>query len=267
MHSSSYQRCIAVLFIFSLLLLQSCRSSSHEVMDESSPDSGTSTPATASTPTTASTPATATAPSSSMAIGPEEWAKYFGEVGDVPPLPADIDSILESQCPFWDDKKVKETHLLVLIPAKVGTDDFTLNLLRKLVEEPSGKGNKTCAQGNEYNLGTQLESKSYWVLMTRDVLPDSRNKPYDAQNELATKHEHYAVPGVLEAATAIFLHHVRTGERLYETGTYMRCQSSEAQNTFTVGYFSSDGLKFGKIGSSSSSISREDIGVSCLRKF
>jgi hypothetical protein len=254
MHSSSYQRCIAVLFIFSLLL-QSCRSSSREVMDESSPHSGTSTPA----------PATASIPS--MAIGPREWAQYFGEVGEVPPLPADIDEILESRCPFWPDKQVKDTHLLVLVPEMVNGKSFTLDLLGELVEKPNKGGNKTSIKGIQEALGPRPTNKSYWVLMAHDVLPGSRNKPYDAQEALVAKHAHYEIPGVLEAATAILLHYVRLGKGLYASGplhTYIRCQSSGAQDTFMVGSFSPTSLKFGKI---SSSTSREDIGVSCLRKF
>jgi hypothetical protein len=214
----SYQRCIAVLFIFSLLL-QSCRSNSRAVMDESSPHSVTSTPATASIPATATASTTATASMPSMAIGPKEWAKYFGEVGAAPPLPADIDEILESQCPFWPDKKVKDTHLLVLVPAKVDGQPFTLDLLERLIEDgPKEGGNKTdinCANNVKAELDNQPLSASYWVLMTREVLKGSSGETYDDQKGLVATHDHYEIPSVLEAATAIFLHRTCPGDRLY----------------------------------------------------
>ncbi|MFM2428289.1 MAG: hypothetical protein RL012_173, partial [Bacteroidota bacterium] len=54
-----------------------------------------------------------------MAIGPKEWKQYFGEVGAVSPLPANINEILNSSCPFWPGYQVKDTHLLVLVPATV----------------------------------------------------------------------------------------------------------------------------------------------------
>jgi NLR family CARD domain-containing protein 3 len=262
MHYSPYQRCIAVLFIFSLLL-QSCRSNSRAVMDESSPYSGTSTPVTASIP--------------SMAIGPREWAQYFGEVGEAPPLPADIDKILESPCPFWPDKKVKDTHLLVLVPATVGGKDFTLDLLEKLIAKPKEGDNKTkygyYSPVVKGELGTHPVSKSYWVLMTRDVLEGSRGKTYDAQKALVAKHASstglpYELPAALEGATAILLHHAHTSELLYANlsldSTYTRCREKVYGNQYPVivGGFSSWGLHVG-----CNSYDDRSYGVSCLRKF
>jgi NLR family CARD domain-containing protein 3 len=263
MHYPPYQRCIAVLFIFSLLL-QSCRSNSRAVMDESSPHSVTSTPATASIP--------------SMAIGPQEWARYFGEVGEAPPLPADIDKILESPCPFWPAKQVKDTHLLVLVPATVGGEPFTLDLLGELVKKTNKGGRKACYGSYDTavkgELGTQSPPASYWVLMTRDVLPGSRNQTYDAQKALVAKHASstglpYELPAALEAATAILLHHAHTGERLYANRspyTYTRCrekvQVCRNQYPVVVGGFSSGGIAVNYYDNDD-----DCFGVSCLRKF
>ncbi len=47
------------------------------------------------------------APFPAIAFGKAEWAKYFGDVGVEPPLPADINAILSAPCPFWSGKKVK----------------------------------------------------------------------------------------------------------------------------------------------------------------
>ena len=52
-------------------------------------------------------------------FGAQEWRQYFGEVGVAPRLPLDMVEILHSPCPFWPGKTVKDTHLLVLIPARV----------------------------------------------------------------------------------------------------------------------------------------------------
>jgi hypothetical protein len=261
MHYSSYQRCIAVLFIFSLLL-QSCKSNSRAVMDESSPHPGT--PATASIP--------------SMAIGPKEWAQYFGEVGEAPPLPADIDKILESRCSFWPAKQVKDTHLLVLVPATVDGQPFTLDLLEKLIKQgPKEGGNKTdidCDPSVRSELGGTPTRKSYWVLMTRDVFEDSRHTLYDLQEQLVVLHARltnlpYELPKALEAATAILLHHARTGECLYTnpSRTYTQCQEKvdENQDPVFVGGFSSRGLFVHSLGNHD--YRSDDYGVSCLRRF
>ena len=54
----------------------------------------------------------------------------------------------------------------------------------------------------------------------------------------------YEVPGILEAAVVMLLHHVRSGERLYSADplTYTRCQESVDDFQLIVGGFSSGGL-------------------------
>jgi hypothetical protein len=207
-----------------------------------------------------------------MAIGPKEWKQYFGEVSTAPPLPANIDEILSSPCPFWGGKLVKDTHLLVLVPATVNRRLFTLDLLGELIRSPQRGGRKAKFEiyGNEVRreLGVQSPRSSYWVLMTRDVLPGSRDKTYDAQKAFVAEHAHYDVPYALEAATAILLHYARTGERLYTDApwTYTRCQEKVLGNEYpvVVGGFSSVGLdvcSYGSIDHGSYD------GMSCLRKF
>ena len=208
-----------------------------------------------------------------MAIGAQAWEQYFGSVGPEPPLPADIDKILDSACPFWVGKRVKDTHLLVLIPASVGGRPFTLTLLGELIRSPKGEGYRTEYRpyGNAVQaaLGDQSSGSSYWVLMLRDVLPDSRGKTYENQKALVAEHARrkglpYELPQALEAATAILLHYVRTGERLYgdDPWTYTRCQETVANKyPVVVGGFSSGGLLVNFRNGD-----YYDNGVSCLRK-
>jgi chemotaxis protein histidine kinase CheA len=217
------------------------------------------------------------------AFGAKAWKDYFGvEVGTAPLLPANIDEILNSPCSFWPGKQVKDTHLLVLVPATVDGRPFTLDLLGELIKSPQGSGSKT--QYRYYDGGTVQEElgakspgSSYWVLMTRDVLPGSRNKTYDAQKELVAAHASrlrlsYKMPDALSAATAILLHHARTGERLYTDApwTYTRCQEKVLGNKYPVivGGFSSGGLGVYYDGHDTMLHVYDPIsGVSCLRKF
>jgi hypothetical protein len=196
------------------------------------------------------------------------WSQYFGEVGAVPPLPTNIGEVLNSPCPFWEGKQVKDTHLLVLVPATVDGKPFTLDLLVDLIESPKGGGSKT--KCNYYDsevqkeLGTKSPGGSYWVLMTRDVLPGSQRKTYDDQKALVAAHVHYDMPYALEAATAILVHHARTGERLYTDAlwTYTRCQEKVNENKYevVVSYIESAGLDVGRS-------KRSSRGVACCRKL
>jgi hypothetical protein len=206
-------------------------------------------------------------------LGEAEWKHYFGDVGSAPDLPSDMVTILDGPCPFWPDKLVKDTHLLVLMPATVGGVPFTLNGLGELIKRPSHGGHRTeCRYYNKRikaQVGAESPPRSYWVLMTRDVLPGSQSKGYAHQKAIVAgyakrKSVPYVLPSVLEAATAILMHHVRAGERLFgnHPWTYTRCQ--EGVNGFPV-------VVGGEAGGLFISIRRDvsyySHGVSCLRKF
>ena len=207
-------------------------------------------------------------------IGQAVWNRYYGNVGKAPSLPAGIGQVLDSPCPFWDGQQVRDTHLLVLIPKRVSGQVLTLNYLGELIKAPQGGGHAT-----EYDLywnkaseaiGSQAAVSSYWVLMTKDVLPESHNKSYQDQCALVAAHAKrtglgYKVPGVLEAAVVMLLHHVRSGERLYSDDplTYTCCQERVRGKQLVIGGFSSRGLdvySYGYVDSLSN-------GIAALRKF
>ena len=188
-----------------------------------------------------------------IAFGAEKWNKYFGNVGVEPPLPPNIESILNSPCLFWPAKKVFETHLLILVPATVNGKPLTLNSLQELIQNPK-EGHKT--QYGYYHdyvkneLGNQSTS-SHWVLMTRDVIPDSRNKSYEDQKKLVAIHvqksgQPYELPTTIDVVTCILMEHVQTGVKLYSDNplTYTRCQEKVDKNQWPVaiGGFAAGGL-------------------------
>jgi hypothetical protein len=185
-----------------------------------------------------------------MAFGKAMWAKYFGNIGVEPPLPADIEQILNSACPFWQGKRVRDTHFLTLIPASVDNRPFTLDSLQELIQKPKeGQGTKYSSYWDpiQKEWGSRAPTHSYWVLMTRDVIPGSRNKKFDEHKRIASQNEHYEMPCLLEAAASILLGHVRTGAHFYSDNpyTYTRCQervTSSPSHPLIVGGFSSAGL-------------------------
>ena len=143
---------------------------------------------------------------------------------------------------------------MVLIPATVDGDPFSLNLLGELVRRPSSGGHPTGYQLYssivQEAFGTQSPARSYWVLMTRDVLSGSRNATYTDQQALVTACAgetglSYELPNALEAATVILSYYVCSGERLYSDvpWTYTRCQELvDDQSPVIVGGFTPEGI-------------------------
>jgi hypothetical protein len=192
-----------------------------------------------------------------IAFGKTKWATYFGDIGEEPPLPDNINEILERPCPLSPGKKIKETHLLVLIPATVNGYPFTLNSLGALIQEPK-KGFKTHYTDCDFLVRDYRDlpvQRSYWVLMSRDIVHGSKYNTYQAHNQIVANLAQntgipYTVPKVLEATTCILMHHLMTGERLYTDDptnthkqTYTRCQEFSNQKqewTFVVGNFSEE---------------------------
>ena len=212
-------------------------------------------------------------------FGKADWEKHFGDVGIEPPLPLDITEILNTTCPFWPEsndkkiQKVQDTHILVLIPETINGTTLTLNLLGALLKTPK-EGYKTKYNYNEdyitkRELGNYPNPKSYWVLITKDVIPCSRNKRFEEQQALLEPP--YSFPEALEMTTAIFMHYVRTGEELFPEAhadklcTYTRCQETleyAYNDRMVVGGFGSNGLDIGYfIGDEYSS---HDYGLSAL---
>jgi hypothetical protein len=163
-----------------------------------------------------------------FAFGKDKWEKYFGPIGDVPSLPNNIVEILCSDDPFNAGKKVAETHMLVLVPTTAKGEKLTLRSFRERVKVPLAGHKSDYRNYPDYidkeHGATSLE-RSQWVLMTKDVIPGSRNKKYADQKAMVAGKAQYEVPGLLPASVGILTHYVRTGERLFvdEPWTYTRC--------------------------------------------
>ncbi len=185
------------------------------------------------------------------------WKRCFGvEVEDLP-LPTGVEERLAMPCPFCPGRKVRDTHLLVLIPATVNGEAFTLNKLGDLAKRHF----RANAQGYRYYDKTVAEAygsapvpSSYWLLMTREILLGSRGMSFDALRALVSSHAlrtglRYRIPGVLEVATAVLTHYVRTEERLLadDPYTYTLCSGEMFRADLwlspVVGGFGASGLR------------------------
>lgn len=72
-----------------------------------------------------------------LTLGKKNWEEMLGNVGDVPPIPAFIENLMQTMpCPFSPHKNIGDTHFLVYIPERVNDKPLTLRYLRELVMNP-----------------------------------------------------------------------------------------------------------------------------------
>ena len=212
------------------------------------------------------------------AFGPEEWATYFGHV-DAPAVPLDIHALLKSPCPFWPDKKIGETHMLVLIPESVNGRPMTLRYLRELIDTHRNAGTSLPGIPAKFEdiwqpildqLGDTPIEESHYVLMTREPIPGSRNKSYAVQQALVVAQPGYRVPKLLETAICILMQNIRSKPHSYSRNpwTYIRCEEQvhllTARYQLVVGGFAP---LLGGLLVFSHDFGREDFGVAGLRMF
>ena len=153
------------------------------------------------------------------------WNLYFGKVGKEPVLPDDLEATLDLQCPFWNGRQIRDTHMLVLIPSHVAGQLLTLDYLGKLIKQQcQGVGSKKnnlnywenvrAAIGNKNIIKTKDPDTSYWVLMTRWPIPGTRWKKSEDQRELVGKASltglPYEVPSALEALIMAYIQAARS---------------------------------------------------------
>ena len=212
-------------------------------------------------------------------LGKMVWEQFYGSVDHEPSLPPNIEKIMSGSCPFWQGRTMQETHLLALIPTHVAGQPLTLDSLGELIKSPK-KGGHGAQYNDHWGLAyvgaTDIKTpdSSYWVLMTRDVLPDSRGKSYQQQCALVANHAHrtglaYEIPSALEVTVVIALHHVRSGEALFHT--YTRCceENYDHEYHLAVGNLPSEGLNASNIHfyNFANSYCSPSVGVAACRSF
>lgn len=204
-----------------------------------------------------------------VALGARCWQQQFGYIGVEPALPANIAEILKEPCPFYPGKPVQETHLLALIPATVNGKPLTLDSLGEMSKNPKWG---PAAMYSYYwepiktQYGAQSPAKSYWILMTKNVLPGSLGKHYSEQQAMMATYSDYRVPMMLEAVTSILLHFVKSGERLFSNHPiwiYTQCQEIASANSWqcTVGGFIAAGLSISCV------CARDNVGIAAIRQL
>jgi len=178
-----------------------------------------------------------------FAFGATKWKRHFGDVGVEPPLPDSIFRIFRGPCPFWPEKRLQDTHLLLLIPETVNGKHLALSTFLDLIKTPK-IGEKTKYKYYYDTIKASYENKSFpshWCLMTRAVLPNSREKSYDIQKDLTAfdireDKSFYTMPTILDAAVSILVHYMSAEKQLYidnkmeNQRIYTQCQETIENN-------------------------------------
>ena len=206
-----------------------------------------------------------------IAFSSNNWAEWNAAlVNDVDirqemlSLPQNIAEELRRSA--FPGKSIRETHILVRMPK-----GLTVKKLGELAKKyfPSNiNGYKDIRDRIIDELGDKSVEESFWLLMTKEVLPGSRNKSYEQQKttvaELAaTTGAPYQVPTALEAATCILAEYSRSKNRLFNDSpwTFTHCKESVQGWQVVVGSFAPAGLVVNCY------YAGDDIGVAALRKF
>jgi hypothetical protein len=213
-----------------------------------------------------------------IAFGNDKWAKCFGanvvknedtkEEFSSLPLRDFIEDCKKFKKVFTE-KNAKDRLMLVRLP-KTLNGQLTLKSLGELAQKyfpDSDTGYGSISSIVHWQGDTPID-KSRWVLMTKDVLPGSRNKSYAEQqrivDELAKKTLiSYEVPGVLESVACIFSQYFGSNTRLFTDNpwTYTRCKETVQGYQIVVGGFAPAGLCV------CNCYGYDYFGVAALRKF
>lgn len=189
-------------------------------------------------------------------LGAEAWRSQGIDVGPVPPIPQAITpELLNLECPLHPGEKIKDTHILVLVPKTVNGEPYTALKLDELCAKRKGSGEKLIYdgysgwKGQDWAKAPQAESE--WVLIPKSdpdrgkVSSDKhfRGKDIAEQQKVHTDHyREYREVKTLELMTAALLYDLVNKERLLPN--YLRCVEPNASGgRVCVGCFNANGLE------------------------
>lgn len=180
-------------------------------------------------------------------FGKREWETHIGDVGEVPPLPENIIEILQEPSRV-EGKNRSEAEMLVLIPKTVDGKPYTINLAGEIFQHPKqGKGTKyqTYHDLIQEVHGDIPVKESYWVLISKDILTESKGKTRDEQIAMASESNGQRAPKLIEAITSVFMSFVCKDSIVFGTNPFIfTCCQEEPINKckLCVGCFDSSGL-------------------------
>jgi hypothetical protein len=200
-------------------------------------------------------------------LGLAAWQNIGVDVGEAPPLPKSLTlELLNSECPLHPGEKIKDTHILVLVPKTVNGEPYSPLKLDELCATRKGSGHKLIYDGadwatawKEQDWAKAPQAQSEWVLIPKsDPDPERMREKYGEEEgdkrhfrgkDIATQQEvhndhykEYREVKALEVMTMALLYDLTHRERLLPD--YLRCEEPSAfGGRVCVGNFPAIGLK------------------------
>jgi hypothetical protein len=215
-----------------------------------------------------------------IAFGNDKWAKCFGSgIIKDEPVGADFASLpwreviedFRNITKVFPMRKATDCLMLVRLP-KTLNGGLSINSIGSLARRyfpDCDKGYRDLWSNTAQRLENQSISESYWVLMTKDILPESRWQSYPTQQQMVAdlaegSLKGYRVPGTLEAITCILSQYFDSRMRLFGhvPRTYTRCLEKIGGKQLVVGDFASDGLAVNRHYNDNL-----NVAIASLRKF
>lgn len=126
------------------------------------------------------------------------------ESREVPPIPADLLNAWENEdCPFWPEKRLHETHMLILIPHHGKEQPINLTSLLTQAQQALS-GSAQCIKPfllEPIEEVLRKEKQSYWALVTQKPVPESCGLTVEGQKKLIAEQtrEQYEMVSTMEA--------------------------------------------------------------------
>lgn len=191
-------------------------------------------------------------------LGAKEWRKGFGVgVGRVPPIPSSItEELLNSDCPLHRWQKIKDTHVLVLVPKTVNGQAYSALKLDELCATRKGSGDRLIdrrySSWKSLDWAKAAQAQSEWVLLpksdpgqheVRFFEEHFRSKKIAAQQRVLEDHySEYREAKVLEVMTMALLYDLTHKKQLLPDN--LRCEEPNARGgRVCVGLSDAAGLK------------------------
>mmetsp|Transcript_28261 Transcript_28261/g.65453 ORF Transcript_28261/g.65453 Transcript_28261/m.65453 type:complete len:782 (-) Transcript_28261:1163-3508(-) len=159
-------------------------------------------------------------------FGPMEWKTYFGniELSSVPKLPDNIEQILDSECPYNYGSKIRNTHILTLIPEKIGNIPLTIDLL--CAESPHIRSQAKCNMAKfvrDY-LEHRNAGSTRWILMLKkpvnllfesfnDQLVATESKSLKVMVDEKYSTHYYRIPNTLEVVSSLLTNYINKASK------------------------------------------------------
>jgi hypothetical protein len=173
-------------------------------------------------------------------LGAEEWKAQGIVIGTPPPIPPSITkALLNTECPLHPGQKIKDTHILMLVPKTVNGEAYTALKLDELCATRKGSGYKLIdsdvSSWKSHDWAKAAQAKSEWVLLPKSD-PDPKQVPVGkhfrskrtaAQKKVHDKHyPEYREVKALEVMTMALLYDLTHKEQLLPD--YVRCEEPNA---------------------------------------